>query len=368
MINTGIYIHVPFCEKKCKYCTFYSRVCSEDIKNKYIQELVKEIKSISQKVKNHIVKTIYIGGGTPSLLDEKDLEYIFNTIYKNYSTDLQECTIEVNPNSAHLFKEYKALGINRISIGIQSFSDELLTKIGRLHNKDEAIKTLESANNYFDNISGDIILGLDKNQDPEFEFNNLSKFVKHISAYMLQLEEDTPLYTDVKLGKTQVANEDEAASQYERFLSICESNGFMRYEISNFAKLGFESKHNSSYWDLTPYIGFGPAAHSYLNGRRYYNEEDLQKYIQGKHSGNNLEILEREKSVVEDESEYVMLSLRTSKGLDLELFRKMFNNDFLHKYKQQLASIQKYIENTGTHIRIKPEYLILQNSILEILE
>ena len=283
-MDCGIYIHIPFCEKRCKYCNFFSSVSSSDMIDRYIKELANEIQNV--QANDCRIKTIYLGGGTPSLLSEWHLETIFSAIHQKFSVLGEEITIEVNPNSSDKMAFYRQIGINRISIGLQSTFDPLLQKLGRIPTAKEGILALERANRYFDNVSADLILGVDKDQDVKRELKNINQFVTHLSAYMLTVEEDTPLYYSLLNKSVAIATEDEVIEQYNTFVQEAKESGLIQYETSNFAKNGMISKHNSAYWDLTPYLGFGAGAHSFFNGIRYYNEPNLRDYLSGNHSGN----------------------------------------------------------------------------------
>lgn len=367
MTEHGLYIHIPFCEKRCEYCAFFSNVSSSEMIEKYVKVLVEEIVSIAKKNSDIKIKTIYIGGGTPSLLSEEQLSVLFDAIYKYFFVESDETTIEVNPNSSDKLYFYSTIGINRLSMGIQSTDDRWLQKIGRIHTAQEGIQALDKANRYFTNCSADIILGIDDLQNAENEFKKIKKYVKHISAYLLTPEENTPLYNKLSAKKVSIATEDNAINQYNDFTSIAEEHGFHRYETSNYAMDCFRAKHNSSYWDLTPYIGLGAGAHSFVEGVRYYNESNLKKYLTGNHSGNNKQIFEREKSGVEDEREYIMLALRTKEGIRFERFKQLFSHNFFDKYEMKIKEMEKYIRITDEGVCISPEYFLVQNAIIRSL-
>ena len=362
MIECGVYIHIPFCEKRCNYCNFFSSIYQKDVVERYVKELTREIRSVGSKDIN--VKTIYFGGGTPSLLSEQQLFSIMDALYDAFTVRGEEITIEVNPNSSDKLAFYKSCGINRVSIGIQSTDDIFLKKMGRLHTAEEGLASLENARRYFDNVSADIILGVDKRQDAGKEFYALKDYVTHLSAYMLTLEEGTPLYRSVCAKNVAIATEDEVISQYNTFVSVAEANGFIRYETSNFAKNGMTSKHNSSYWDLTPYIGIGAGAHSYYNGKRYYNEPNIKEYIAGKHAGDHREMIERGVSKEEDKYEYIMLALRMVQGVDRKRYNTLFGTDFAMEYADLIKKMGKYLRVTDTNVNISPEYFLVQNEII----
>ena len=366
-MDIGIYIHIPFCKAKCKYCNFFSKVDSESLIDSYTAEMQREIIKMSEKAKNAFVKTIYLGGGTPSILPLKNIEDILNAVYKYFNVDSLETTIEVNPNSAQNISEYPKLGINRLSLGVQSTNDVYLKKLGRLHTHSDSIKALNEAQKYFSNVSADLIIGVDDEQNVADEFNNIADYVTHISAYMLSVEGGTPLYKEISSKSVSVATENSVVNQYYKLLDEARKKGFFRYETSNFAKLGCESKHNSSYWNLTPYIGLGAGAHSYFEGRRYYNEPDIREYTEGRHSGNGEETLERAADADADKYEYIMLGLRTVSGINLSDYKAKFNKDFLKEYASKLNIAKKYLRIDNNSVSILPQYFLLQNTIIGMI-
>lgn len=364
----GLYIHIPFCQKKCHYCDFFSLPSNAEIIDKYSQEIANEIYLLSKSNPNYYISTIYLGGGTPSLLSLKNLEEITKSIYTNFECNVEEFTIEVNPNSSQNLEHYKEFGIDRISLGIQSFDDNILKKIGRLHDKKTAIKALDKAANHYDNVSGDLIIGIDENQGIVSDAKILRKFVKHISSYMLKVEDGTMLQKQICNNLVAVATEETQVSQYEKLYTFCMENDFLRYETSNFARALYEGKHNLGYWDMSPYLGVGASAHSYIDNKRYYNKSDINSYILGKHSGTGCQIIEREYSYNATIEEYIMLALRTEKGIKISDFNKKFGKDFLQDYKEKIKKTAQYTQISQDYFRIKPQFMLVQNSIiLELL-
>ncbi len=364
MIESGLYLHIPFCEKRCNYCNFFSSVKNDEIKSKYVDELCAEIEKISKKYGEVKLNTIYFGGGTPSLLSLHEFDKIFSSINKSFYLNKPEITVEINPNSAENISFYPSFGINRLSVGIQSSSDKYLKILGRLHDSITGKKTLEKAANIFDNVSGDIIIGIDDNQSVKDEFEYIYPYVKHFSCYMLTIEENTRLAELIKNKSVSVATENAVVRQYEEMTALAESRGFTRYETSNFALPTFESKHNCSYWNLTAYIGVGAGAYSYFDGRRYFNKSDLRSYLEGVHSGNGGEIIEREKSVSDDKEEFVMLSLRTKNGVIFNEYKKKFGTDFFSDYEKGIKKSEEYLSVDSDKICILPKYFAVQNSII----
>ena len=308
----GIYVHIPFCEKKCAYCAFSSFVASKDLQKRYFDALLKEIKSCN-KTK---VKTIYFGGGTPSAIPTSFIKKVLDKIKEKFDVDeTAEITIECNPNSTDLrkLKAYRKMGFNRISFGVQSLDDKKLKSLGRLHTKQQACDVVKEAKLCgFENISVDFLIGI-PNQTKKDITENVN-FVKendipHVSAYMLQVEQGTSLFDWVKNGKVKVLEDDECVELYEFFVEELEKIGLKRYEISNFSKMGFESKHNRSYWERKNYLGFGLSAHSFVDGVRSANADNFDDYFKGKKAFQ--EKLLREEIV----EEILMLGLRSNVGV-----------------------------------------------------
>ncbi len=364
MKDVGVYIHIPFCERKCLYCDFYSVVPDEDTVEAYVNELTSEIKKNGGKHYDKRVKTVYLGGGTPSILKAEQIARILNAIGKYYQCDVVETTIEVNPNSSAHLREYAAMGINRLSVGVQSTDDAILRKLGRLHDAQQAIDCLDRANEYFDNISADLILGVDKEQDIKADLEKILPKITHLSSYMLKVENSTPLKKLIRDKKIEVADDDCTVDMYDELYGICTENGFYRYEVSNFARLGMESKHNSSYWKMSDYLGFGASAHSYVDGVRYFNSSDVNAYINGEHSGNGEWVYERRYSPTEEKAEFIMLALRTANGLDIEEYNRRFHSDFMREFGGAVKNMSDFLIVRRGRISIRPEYLLVQNSII----
>ncbi len=334
---SGIYLHIPFCERKCIYCDFYS-VESLNLIDEFVKAILKEIeifKVESDFVNDACFDTIYFGGGTPSLLEPTQVEKILNEIQIKFKiSENPEITIEANPGTIDRGKlyEFKKVGVNRISFGVQSFFDDDLKFLGRIHTSDDAINCVKFA---FEagiyNVNIDLIFGLPR-QTLEMWEKNLFKAIEldvpHISAYNLIVEKGTPLYELVKFGKISLPSEDEQAKFYEVTIDVLEGAGYFHYEVSNFAKAGFECKHNLKYWLYENYIGFGPSAHSFWVNKRWWNVANLNKYLNVVNSGKlpiaNFEILSEEKMI----EEFIYLGLRST-GIEIKKFREKFGFDFL---------------------------------------
>lgn len=344
------YIHIPFCISKCNYCSFVSGYDIEG-KDDYINALIKEI---SSRYKNEQLKTIYIGGGTPSLLEAKDVEKILNHLkFQNDS----EITIEANPEtiSTEKFIHFKNMGINRVSIGVQTFNDDILKIIGRTHNKNKIYSAIEAIKNSgFKNVSIDLIYGL-PNQTFNVFCNDLEQAINldinHISTYGLKIEEDS------FFGKSTPLNLPDDEMQAQMFLYLCrflDAHHFNHYEISNFAKNGFESKHNCAYWHNKNYYGFGLNASGYEGNIRYKNISEYKKYID-----NPLQKEEEiELTLQQIREEELFLALRLKEGVDISKIDKTY-----------LKNIQKYLDMKllkieNEHLKLTKEGILLSNEIM----
>jgi oxygen-independent coproporphyrinogen-3 oxidase len=335
--NSALYIHIPFCDHKCIYCDFYSIITSDNV-NSFLNSLKKEISYYSKKY-NHdrIFTSIFFGGGTPSLMEPEYLKEILDHLKSNYNVDDKaEITMETNPGTVdkEKLKQFKQIGINRISIGIQSFDENDLKFLTRIHDKQTAIQTVNYAAEVgIENISLDLIFNL-PNQTKEKWIENLETAltlpIKHISTYSLILEPGTILNKMVLDGKVEMQDDDYDAELYETTIDFLNSMGFKQYEVSNFSKPGFECNHNNAYWKYKDYLGFGTSAHSFADGKRWWNYTSLRKYISevelNNHAVMNSETITKEQM----HNEYVMLALRSS-GLDLNDYKKKFSEDWINK-------------------------------------
>ncbi|GAA3774244.1 radical SAM family heme chaperone HemW [Corallibacter vietnamensis] len=330
---SGIYIHIPFCKQACHYCDFHF---STSLKKKetLIQALITELELRKKAFDNVIVSTIYFGGGTPSLLSDEEIQAIIKAVYKNFEVaENPEITLEANPDDLTdaKIKELAASPINRLSIGIQSFFEDDLKAMNRAHNASEAQACLEKATRYFDNITIDLIYGIpnmslekwQQNLDIAFQFG-----INHISSYALTVEPKTALDSFIKKGTYPPVNEALAQSHFNHLVAETKKQGFVHYEISNFGKPHFFSKHNTSYWQGKPYLGIGPSAHSFLGKTRSWNVANNTKYIQAISQGELPETSEV-LSVTDQYNEYVMTGLRTIWGVSLD----KIENDFGTVYK-----------------------------------
>jgi len=346
MKETAIYVHIPFCDHKCIYCDFYSIITKDNVSS-YKDALIKEISHYAHLYSGKCsITSIYFGGGTPSLMEPNYLSEIIHHIKNKFHvSDDSEITIETNPGTVNKekLKDFLNSGIDRISIGIQSFNEVELKFLTRIHDKETAIRTVMNAGEVgFKNISVDLIFNL-PGQTKEIWTNNLeiaaSLPIQHISAYSLILEKGTILNKMVLDGKVQIQEDDYDADLYEITIDYLEQKGFIQYEVSNFAKPGFECLHNNAYWRYKNYLGFGTSAHSFVNNKRWWNYSSLKMYkaeIETKGSAEaNHEIITPENNI----DEYIMLALR-SFGIQLSDLEKRFGNEWIKKNKKYLQVLR----------------------------
>ncbi len=344
----GIYVHIPYCKQKCIYCNFYS-VAKKEGKEEYVNALIKEIES-QKGYLNSEIKTLYFGGGTPSSLGKDLLERVFNSLKENFDLSYcEEFTIEANPEdvNAEFLEFLLSLGFNRISYGIQSFNDEDLKILNRRHNSKTAIQAIElSRKAGFENISFDLMFNLPNMTCERWE-ENLSQAIKlspeHISCYSLTREEGTMLDKLISRKKLSLPNESEIVKQFEFTDKFLSKNGYIHYEISNYCKQGFHSRHNSSYWRGEDYIGLGAAAHSFNKTSRSWNPESIDEYIYN--INNNITPFTEFLSEKDKYNEYIMLSLRTKEGIDSKYIEENFPQ-FLNHFLIQKEKAKHLFENT----------------------
>ena len=353
------YIHIPFCKTKCKYCSFVSFVGKEDRIKNYLKALLREI---NRFYRGENLKTIYFGGGTPSILDIKYVEQILQKFI--FIPDFCEITFEVNPDDIELWylRELKNLGINRLSIGAQTFDDKILEQIGRRHNSKQTLEAVEAAKKAgFKNINLDLIYGLPE-QSEQTLLNDLeiikSLDVQHISTYGLKIEEPSNFYYYMP---SNLPDEDTQADMYLMINEFLSKNGYKRYEISNFSKPKLESKHNLNYWNNREYYGFGAAAHGYLCGVRYSNRAELEDYILNAVK-RDVEHLVTPKEKFEEE---IFLGLRKETGIDINKIKQKYGIDFEAKYKNTLEKFYpEYLEKTPSGYKFTTKGVLLSNNIL----
>ena len=357
MKELGIYIHIPFCERKCLYCDFLSGCGSDLDKEQYVEALIKDIVNTSHIAKDYIVKTIYMGGGTPSVLSPLFTERIMKTVYDNYNIDENvEATIEINPKTADYFKlkRYISCGFNRLSIGLQSSNNEELKLLGRIHTFEEFLQTYDEAMRAgFDDISVDVMSAIPGQSISSYE-NTLKKVImlrpKHISSYSLIVEENTPFYEMYgENGENQnlLVGEDDERKMYYLTKELLGKAGYERYEISNYSKPGYESRHNTNYWLRKEYLGFGASAASYINNERYTSICDVDeyvKYVNSQKNGMDYEIPKSESFILSKDNrveESIFLGLRMINGISLKEFEEEFGFDIQAIYGNV---IKKYVD------------------------
>ncbi|WP_312702245.1 radical SAM family heme chaperone HemW [Sedimentibacter sp.] len=367
MKKIGIYIHVPFCIRKCNYCDFYSVRWDSDTENKYIETMLNEIEIYRSKLNNeYTADTVFFGGGTPTIINTSNLKKLVDALNDSIEIDKNaEITIEANPNT--LTREnlaaYREMGINRLSVGIQSLNDEILRKIGRIHNADEALRSIDRAkDNGFENINADVMFNIPGQTINDVEdtiYKIIKKEVKHISFYSLKLEKGTPLYTMEKNHKIVMPEEEEEREMYYAGRSLMEQHSLTQYEISNFALKGYECRHNLKYWNQEEYIGLGPSAHSFMNNIRFSNPSDLKSDVS--------ERIIHEKLGRDDLMfEYIMLRLRLTEGISIGEFNDKFSTDFLKIYNEQLNYLQKnnLIESDERHVKLTKRGMDISNYVI----
>jgi oxygen-independent coproporphyrinogen-3 oxidase len=343
---SGIYIHIPFCKQACHYCDFHFSTSMKK-KEEMVLALAKELQLRKKKFQKESVATIYFGGGTPSVLTPAEIRFLIDAVYENYTVvSTPEITLEANPDdlSEERIAAFAELGINRLSIGIQSFFEEDLQLMNRAHNSEEAQKCLEIATRYFDNISLDLIYGIPGMTNERWQQNietALSFGIPHISSYALTVESKTALNKLIQTGKIASPNDEVAQEHFMILVETLENNGFVHYELSNFGKENYFSQNNSAYWLGKKYLGIGPSAHSYDGVSRSWNVSNNALYlkaIQNEELPNEIE-----KLTLEDRyNEYIMTGLRTIWGVSLVRIEQEFGIEFLNYLKQQS---QKFIDD-----------------------
>lgn len=370
----GIYLHIPFCQKRCIYCDFYSTTHSE-WKERYVAALCRELELRKGYLEDETVRTIYLGGGTPSQLAPRELERIFGTLQRCFDlSQTEEVTLEANPDD--LTETYvsalRQLPVNRLSMGIQSFDDRMLTLLNRRHTARQAIEAVERCRRYgFLNLSIDLMYGLPDETEAQWAYD-LQQAValqpEHLSAYHLSIEEGTPLDRMRRQHQVGEVDEERSLNFYTMLTDTLAQAGYLHYEISNFCLPGRQSRHNSSYWEGIPYLGCGPSAHSYNRTHREWNTASLSLYLQG---------LERDERPFETETldlntrynERVMTALRTSRGLSLSRLEQEFGTK-LHRYCLRMAEPFLHsdrLEIAGDRLKLTPQGVFVSDDIISTL-
>ena len=368
----GIYIHIPFCKSKCYYCDFISYTNKENYIEEYIKNIIEELKQYD--LSNYNITTIYIGGGTPSFINEKYIVQLLRNLktkLSNNQTNFEnmEITIEINPGTItkNKIEQYKKAGINRVSIGLQSTDNDLLKQIGRIHTYEEFLEAYEIIKEAgFENINIDLMIGL-PNQTIQMLKTTLEEIKKlnpaHISVYSLIVEENTKIEKMIEKGELQLPDENSERQMYWYVKNTLELNGYKHYEISNFAKEGKQSKHNLNCWEQKEYIGLGASAHSYLNNVRYSNsaftnEEDWDF---------NNKTIEEQQTSQDQKREYMLLGLRKIDGVSINQFKQKFVENPIYLFRKEIQKLveEKLIEVDGDNIHLTNKGLDLANLVWE---
>ena len=376
----SLYIHIPFCNSKCNYCNFTSFVSNDEIKNRYVASLKKEIAIRGKEFSaQYEVTTVYIGGGTPSSLPNGLIKGVLQEVYKHFVVKNDaEITIEVNPNTLTKEKiaEYLFAGINRVSMGLQCASNSVLKNMGRTHTLEDFLKCVQMLREQgLTNISADVILGYPEETlaDVKMTIEVLLKLgIPHISTYMLQVEEGTPLSFKINHKSTKLPDEEKVVDMYNFCVDRLSKAGFERYEVSNFAKPGFRSKHNEVYWKRYNYLGLGLGAHSFLRHQRFANTKDLPAYVTYLDYKSEVPVVDAKRLTKEEEQEeWIMLMLRRSDGLDADAYKKEFGENIFVTKKNALAMLIKnglvIINMQNNHIIATNKGFLVLNKIIEAL-
>lgn len=374
MGDFGVYVHIPFCRRKCFYCDFPSYAGEERWMSRYREALCREIAAQGCRcLQEGAVRTVYIGGGTPTALLANDLLAVICAVRESFHlTGAEEFTVEVNPGTVdvQLLERLREAGVNRLSFGVQSFSDALLSAIGRIHTAREAEDAVRMAQKADFRVSLDLMYGLPGQTLADLK-DSVARAaalgIGHISAYGLAVEDGTPFARMEEAGQLHLPTDDECGDMYDYITAELPRLGYRRYEISNYAKAGEESRHNLAYWQDVPYIGLGAAAHSYWHGRRMENEQDLRRYIAciegGLSPAREEEPCSRENHI----EEFAFLALRTADGLAKGRFRSTFGCDVHEVYGEVIARLQAagLVEETVESIRLTAQGMKFGNRVFE---
>ena len=370
MHKAGIYLHIPFCKTKCIYCDFYSVTKREDSISKFIECLIKEIELNKNKLKNYEFDTIFFGGGTPSVLTESQLEKILTALYKYYKIDKNiEITLECNPGEVTFkkLKGFRNLGINRLSIGFQSFNNHTLKFLGRLHNAEQSILTYNEARKAgFNNINIDLIYDIPKQKLKDWKndlFLGTSLDPEHISAYSLTVEQNTALHSMVKNKIITMPTETMDKKMFLSTIEYLENKNYKHYEISNFCKNKKECKHNLHYWKLEPYLAFGPGAHGFDGSKRWWNKKSIDYYIESLEE-NILPIQSEEILTIKNSfNENIMNGLRLIEGLNINKIKTLIPQDF-NTYIKPFKEKWPYLEQKEEILKLNKEGLLFADEII----
>ena len=370
LMFAGIYIHIPFCKSRCSYCDFATGLYQSDIAERYVEALVREIRTTLQTTK---VDTIYFGGGTPSMLSPDQIKRILLAVHESFQVQPNsEVTMEINPGSVTLeiLREFRASGINRASFGAQTFDDTELAKLGRAHSAADTLKTFQSLRDAgFDNVSFDLIAGLPGQAFVGWQENverSLKLRPEHLSFYLLEVHSSTPLAQHIERGIQPKPDEDLAGEMYEWMLERASLAGYEHYEISNLCLAGHESCHNTKYWTGAAYYGFGCSAHSYDGARRRWsNERDVASYVDAIVSGNTPIVEQHELTHEEMRAEAIFLGMRMMKGVDTREYKQLYGVDLREEHREDFSRFEEagLIEFEGNQVRLTRTGALMSNEV-----
>jgi len=375
-MTLGIYIHIPFCLSKCPYCDFNSVVVDSDLAEDYVRSLIKEIQAFSENQPESLsVETIYFGGGTPSILKPSQLGAILEKVFACFEVEPNaEISLEANPGtlSREKVKKLSKSGFNRVSLGVQSFVDEELKILGRAHNSKQAIISYEMLRQYFGNLSLDLIFGV-PGQNIETWRGNLKMAVKlkpeHLSVYSLTIETGTPFYSLWKEGKISLPDEEKVRKMYVLSMDFIQAQGYSQYELSNFARKGFECQHNLRYWQGKEYAGFGAGAHSYFHGVRWGNVKKIRNYVEACKKGASAIEFEEKLTPFQKVNEFILLGLRMMKGVNLKRLKEDLNFDLGEEKRDEISELVngRFLIRGKNHLRLSRKGILVADSVIQKL-
>ena len=370
-MSAGVYLHIPFCKSRCSYCDFATNVYRDSgAVDRYVSAICEEMYGSTDRTV--VADTIYFGGGTPSVLTPKQVERILEAV--NYQFDIDrnaEITMEMNPVTVthETLRDYRSLGVNRASFGVQTFDDADLKRLARGHTADDARQTFRLLREAgFENVSFDLIIGLPRQTLADWEKNleeALSMQPEHLSLYLLEIHQRTPLAEQIRSERQPMPDEELAAEMYELMLDKTSAGGFAQYEISNFSRPGFESRHNTKYWRLDPVYGFGVSAHSFDGYQRYSNERDTAAYVKRIDEFGGAEVM-RER--IDSASEYVFLGLRMTDGIELADYADRFGDDLGTKHSSDIDRLETegLIDLSNGRVRLTKKGMLFSNEVFEV--
>jgi len=362
MHKAGIYIHMPFCRVKCMYCDFYSVTDKDEFMPIFFDSLIKEIQMCQLNTKNWEIDSIFIGGGTPSLMSSKQLENLIKELDDNFDlSHIKEFTIEANPGEApeERLKSFKSLGVNRVSMGVQSLNEDLLKFLTRIHGKDEVLKTFKALRKVgFDNINCDLIFNI-PNQTLQIWENDLKDVLQlepeHLSCYSLTVEKGTQLYNYVNSGKVKIPSNDKSSELYRYTQSLMSDYGYEQYEISNWSKPKLECKHNLHYWEIDPCLAFGPSAHGFDGKSRFSNISNLDIYINKIKLSKSPQIQIQELSDKNYSNELIGFGLRIKNGINLNRISDELKSNFEKTFEKNKDKWGKFLTRENNRLRLTKE-------------